>query len=249
MIELGLGLIGIEKPWGHRPGSVPDEKSALDLLANAYNLGIRHFDTAASYGLSEERVGRFLKQLTAAQRDHIFVATKFGEHWHRVRQEPFVDHSYDALRRSLDTSLERLGRIDLLQLHKTTPAVLRSDDVRRAIAYAKSLGVPRWGASVSDPESAAMAVADRDQSWVQLPFNMASPAFGPSIDAAAARGMRVAVNRPFAMGAMLYAHHPVKHEAAFRFILGRGFEGVVLTGTKSVAHLRENIAAFARAAS
>jgi aryl-alcohol dehydrogenase-like predicted oxidoreductase len=247
VIELGLGLIGIGKPWGHAGGAVPGEKETLELLALALELGIRHFDTAASYGVSEERVGRFLAALTAAERGRVFVATKFGEHWDAARQVPFVDHSRDALRRSLDTSLARLGRIDLLQLHKTTPAVLRSDNLRRVIEYARSAGVPAWGASVSDLESAALAAADPDQSWMQLPFNLSSTRFGPAIHAAAARGMKVAVNRPFAMGAMLYGEQPVDRETAFRFILAEHFDGVVLTGTKSAAHLRENVAAFDRA--
>jgi len=33
--------------------------------------------------------------------------------------------------------------------------------------------------------------------------------------------------------------------AAFRFILDRGFTGVILTGTVSLEHLRENFEAFA----
>lgn len=247
MIALGLGLIGIGKPWGHVPGDVPGEAEALRLLEYAMELGIRHYDTAASYGVSEERLGKFLAGLTAAERDLIFVATKFGEHWDVARQQPFVDHTLAALRGSLDTSVERLGRIDLLQLHKTTPEVLRSDDLRRAVEYARSIGIRQWGASVSDLESGEMAVADLGQSWIQLPFNVGSPRFGPVMDAATGRGMRVAVNRPFAMGAMLYAPEFKDRAEAFRFVLRRGFDGVVLTGTKSREHLRENVEAFDRA--
>jgi hypothetical protein len=56
--------------------------------------------------------------------------------------------------------------------------------------------------------------------------------------------MWVATNRPFGMGSMLYGERPVTHEEAFRFVLGHSFTGVVLSGTKSKAHLRENWAAF-----
>jgi aryl-alcohol dehydrogenase-like predicted oxidoreductase len=46
------------------------------LLDAAYALGIRHFDTARSYGLgdAEREVGRFV----ARHRGHVTVATKFG---------------------------------------------------------------------------------------------------------------------------------------------------------------------------
>jgi len=53
-----------------------------------------------------------------------------GEHWDASRGEPYADHSFDALRRSLDASVARLGRIDILQLHKTSPAVLATNPWR-----------------------------------------------------------------------------------------------------------------------
>ena len=110
-VQLGLGLIGIGKPWGHAPAPVPSESEAIALLESAFDLGIRYFDTAPSYGdgVSEERLGRFLKRMPAGQRSQVTVATKFGEHWDRAAGAPYADHSFDALRRSLDESLARLG--------------------------------------------------------------------------------------------------------------------------------------------
>ena len=133
-------------------------------LEHAVELGIRYFDTAPSYGLSEERLGRFLRTLPESIRRELTIATKFGEHWNRGASQPYVDHSYDALRRSLDQSLAHLGRVDVLQLHKTSPEVLESGDLARAWEYARSLGITRLGASVSDLESAALAIAD-PQYW------------------------------------------------------------------------------------
>jgi aryl-alcohol dehydrogenase-like predicted oxidoreductase len=233
--QLGLGLIGIGKPWGHAPKPVPSEAEARGLLEFAYELGIRYFDTAPSYGdgVSEERLGCFLRSLTAEQRAGVTAATKFGEHWDRLRDEPYADHSREALRRSLDGSVERLGRIEILQLHKTTPAALRSADVGRGWEYARSLGIARLGPSVSDLESARMAVEAPEFALVQLPLNRANTTFAPVLEAAARRGMWVAVNRPFAMGQSVGAE-------AFRFILEYEFPGVVLTGSTSREHLRQN---------
>jgi aryl-alcohol dehydrogenase-like predicted oxidoreductase len=235
-VQLGLGLIGIGKPWGVAPHDVPSEADARALLEFAYELGIRYFDTAPSYGdgVSEERLGRSLRGVS-----DVVIATKFGEHWNAAANEPYADHSYDALRRSLDRSVDRLGRIDILQLHKTTPAALASADVARAWDYAESLGIVRLGPSVSDPESAALAIADPRYTVMQLPYNSAHPAFAPAIDAAAARAMWIAVNRPFAMGAIA-----ADKAAAFAFVLSRPFTGAVLTGTTSRDHLAENYAAF-----
>jgi len=242
-IQLGLGLIGIGKPWGHVPHSVPSEAQARELLAGALEMGICYFDTAPSYGdgVSEARLGCFLASLTPAERNRLTIATKMGEHWNADRGEPFADHSFEALRRSLDASLGRLGRIDILQLHKTTPAALASDDVAKGWEYARSLGIVRIGPSVSDGASASLAVADPRYSVMQLPFNQADPSFASILEGARERGMWIAVNRPFAMGALLAE---VDKVSAFRFILDRAFTGVILSGTTSPRHLRENLAAF-----
>jgi aryl-alcohol dehydrogenase-like predicted oxidoreductase len=230
-VQLGLGLIGIGKPWGHTPHGVPSDGEAAGLLEFAFELGIRYFDTAPSYGdgVSEERLGRFLRSMAPDQRALVTAATKFGEHWDANAAAPYADHRFDALRHSLDRSVERMGRIDVLQLHKTTAAVSTSDHVGRAWEYARSLGIARLGASVSDPESARLAWADPTLSVIQLPYNRQFLALAPFIR----KGKWIAVNRPFAMGARVHAD-------AFRFILERRFTGVILTGTTSKAHLREN---------
>lgn len=242
-IQLGLGLIGIGRPWGHVPGEVPSEGEAISFLEYAFQLGFRYFDTAPSYGTSEARLGKFLNSLGASERRQLTIATKFGEHWDSAAQQAFVDHSYDALCRSLDRSAALLGKIDILQLHKTTPAVLASGDLARAWQYAASLGITEVGASVAGVDSARIAV-DGPYKVIQLPYNFVRREMGEIVDQAARRGMWVAVNRPYAMGSMIYDNPDVGKAEAFAFILQRAFTGVILTGTKCKAHLAENLAAF-----
>ncbi|WP_158790731.1 aldo/keto reductase [Granulicella sp. L60] len=243
-LSLGLGLIGIGKPWGHSDDTVPSEKQVRELLETAFTLGIRYLDTAPSYGVSEQRLSEFLSTLTPAKRASLTLATKFGEHWNPDRQEPFVEHSYDILARSLDGSVKRLGHIDLLQLHKTTPEVLRSRDVERAFLYARSLGISNLGASVSDLDSAELALSLHGVSVLQFPLNPASQQFVETARRATESGILVVTNRPFGMGGLLYAEPPLTHQAAFEFLIRQPFDGVVLTGTKSIRHLHENWAAF-----
>jgi len=243
-VEFGLGLIGIGKPWGFANAEVPPERQARELLERAFALGIRYFDTAPSYGISDQRLASFLRSLPGADRATLRIATKFGEHWNAAASEPFVDHSYDALARSLDGSFQRLGRIDILQLHKTTPAVLRSDDLARAWEYARGCGIGALGASVSDLESAEIAIADPALTVLQFPYNVAQQTFEPVLEKAASRGMHIAINRPFGMGKLLYESCPVSKPDAFAYILRKPFRGAILSGTKSPAHLEENYAAF-----
>ena len=72
-------------------------------LETALRFGVNHIDTAADYGASEDRLAPFLRD----HRTEVFLATKTG------------DRTGDAARRSLETSLERMGvdHVDLIQLH------------------------------------------------------------------------------------------------------------------------------------
>jgi aryl-alcohol dehydrogenase-like predicted oxidoreductase len=217
---------------------VPTEPAAREFLDFAFQAGVRYFDTAPSYGSSEERFGEFLSSLTPAGRASITVATKFGEHWDDTRNEPFVDHSYDALARSLERSARRLGRIDVLQLHKTTPEVLRSPDLARAWQFAASLGITAIGPSVSDLDSARLACASGNYNMLQLPLNVLDEKFLPILPDIQTAGLWLAINRPFAMGRTLDG------PAAFRYLLRQPFNGVILSGTKSAIHLAANLEAF-----
>src|SRR5260370_18433971 len=56
--------------------------------------------------------------------------------------------------------------------------------------------------------------------------------------------MKIAINRPFGMGRMLYENRELTKSGAFGFILEKSFEGVILNGTKSPDHLEENSRAY-----
>src|SRR5918992_964432 len=246
-LRLGLGLIGIGRPWGVAKADVPNEADALSLLEDAVQLGVTFFDTAPAYGLSERRLGKFLRGLAKPTRDRIFVATKFGEHWNPMTQSTYVDHSYAALIRSLETSLELLGgRIELVQVHKATVDVLNRDDVQRALEFAASLGVSAFGASASDADTLNHASNSHRFAFVQMPLNAQNTQFAAAADYAVKRGKSVIANRPFAMGDLV---DPKRGSTdgltqAFACICSRVRKGVVLTGTKSSQHLAQNIRAF-----
>lgn len=72
-------------------------------IAQVRAAGVDHFDTAASYGASEDRLRDWLHD----HRPEIFLATKTGE------------RDGSAARAQLEKSLERMGvdQVDLIQLH------------------------------------------------------------------------------------------------------------------------------------
>lgn len=135
MKKMNLGLIG----YGvaqignlYREGT---EENAIEAVNAAWDSGIRYFDTAPHYGLglSEKRLG---KALQGRPRDQFFVSTKVGRelvpnpHYageldidngfavpRTLVRKPSYD--YAGIRRSLESSLERLGldRVDIIYIH------------------------------------------------------------------------------------------------------------------------------------
>jgi len=147
---LGLGTTGLL--------GLPGEKGRREMLERAFDLGVRHYDTAPYYGYGEaERIlGRFIR----TRRDRVTVTTKFGIQPPRVgglstlagmarrmtthlaplrrllakqagrlvRREAFTVN--DA-RRSLEASLKALQTdyIDIYLLHEAGPAETASDEL------------------------------------------------------------------------------------------------------------------------
>ncbi len=126
--ELGFGTA----PLGNLFRPLPDEV-ARETLATAEQAGFGYYDTAPFYGfgLSERRLGDALRR-----RKDIVLSTKVGRllqpvpgpvdetqarHGYATPMpfEPVYDYSYDAVMRSYEESLQRLGlsRIDILYIH------------------------------------------------------------------------------------------------------------------------------------
>ena len=98
-----------------------NERFSRTILDEAYELGVRRFDTARSYasGMAERNLGLFLQ--TIQDRDSIFVSTKaFGGN--NNAQLPL---SRVVLRDSISRSLDalKLNYLDCLYLHNYVPEV------------------------------------------------------------------------------------------------------------------------------
>jgi D-threo-aldose 1-dehydrogenase len=125
--SFGLGGTGLGNMY-----QAVEEDAALELVAAAYQGGVRYFDTAPCYGLglSETRLGRALAGL---KRSRFAVSTKVGyslvplapgeDSWTLWDKSPPMraefDFSYDAAMRSIDGSLERLNldNVDMVAIH------------------------------------------------------------------------------------------------------------------------------------
>ena len=97
-----------------------DGSQTRDVVHAALDAGITLFDTADSYGASEERLGTALR----GARDDVVIATKFGNDVRRRGLSNGEDWgargSRRYLRRAVESSLRRLHTdwIDLYQMHR-----------------------------------------------------------------------------------------------------------------------------------
>ena len=87
---------------------IPADGSTYKAVLEALKVGYRHIDTAAAY-FNEAEVGKAVKD-SGIPREEIFITSKL---W-------LQDYGYEAAKKGIDTSLEKLGSgyIDLYLLHQ-----------------------------------------------------------------------------------------------------------------------------------
>jgi len=96
-----------------------NREDSLATLLKSVDCGINFFDTAWSYGISEE----LIRDAFAGRRDEVVIATKGG--LYRDGKQQFTDGRPDVVRRHCEGSLTRLGtdRVELYYLHAPDPNV------------------------------------------------------------------------------------------------------------------------------
>ena len=122
---LGLGTVKfgrneqVKYPEGFE---IPDEAFLADLLDLARSLGINMLDTAPSYGVSEERLGRLLE----GQRQDWVIVGKVGEEFENGQSS--YHFTPDHFKRSLERSLKRLDTnfLDVLLIHSGPSIIIKT---------------------------------------------------------------------------------------------------------------------------
>jgi len=138
---------------------------AEKVVRYAYEKGINYFDTARSYGDSEEKIGAALKGV----RDKVIIATKT----HQKTKE-------DAARAGLKQSLRNLqtDRIDLVQLHgidsqETLKKAMDPDGSLAALKEAKAQGkIDYIGITGHNPYVLVKAIKTGEFDTVLVPLNI-----------------------------------------------------------------------------
>lgn len=260
--QLGYGSMGLRGPntWGVRVVSDEDADTFLNAVLDA---GINFIDTAPDYGVSEERIGRYL----SSRRGEFYLATKCGCAYVQHEDHIEINHVWekDVVQRNLETSLARLRTdyLDLLQFHGGDAETLQRAGLIDKLLDFKRQGLIRHvGVSSSLPNLPGLIELGVFETF-QIPYSCLAPDHHDLITRAAETGAGIIIRGGVAQGgpeaeiqrpalnevwqkARLDELLPTGMKPAefiLRFTFSHPHCHTTIVGTCNAEHLRENIAA------
>ena len=263
--QLGYGSMGLRGPrtWGVR---VVEEADADKFLNAVLDAGINFIDTAPDYGISEERIGRYI----SSRRDEFYLATKCGCSYTQHEDHIEIDHVWekDVVARNIETSLKRLqcDSIDLLQFHGGDAVTLQKSGLIDLLLQYRDQGVIKFIGSSSKlpnlPDLIDLAVFDT----FQIPYSCLSPEHNELITRAGESGAGIIIRGGIAHGGPdaeiqrpalndvwtaagldeLVSDEMSRAELILRYTLTHPHCDTTIVGTCNHEHLAENLAAAAK---
>jgi uncharacterized protein len=253
-----LGKTGIRLPivsMGVMNADVPG------LIPRSYQLGIRHFDTAAHYqeGRNETMVGAMIKEMGV--RDKVVISTKvLRPGWGRGPGNGAQAHTYTPaeveahFHEEFDRSMKRLqmDHVDILYNHAAdSEADINAEGTLRAMTSLKKDGKARFlGVSSHQPEMAlnlAMKLGVYDVVLVPFNFTLAdNRGLLDAIEKAAASGIGIVAMKTQAGGATRPDHRlgrqlpPASQTALLKWVLRHEAITTAIPGFTTYEQLEEN---------
>lgn len=191
-----FGLTGLEVPllgFGAMQAGDPrlPDAQAARLLHHALDHGLTLIDTARSYGLSEERIGRHL----ARRRDEFVLSTKVG-----YDIEGAEDWTHECVMAGVDAARDRLRAdvIDIVHLHSCGLERLEEGAVVDALERCRAAGKLRVAAYSGDAAPLRFAISSGAFGAVQASLNLCDQQALRPLKEARACGLGTIVKRPLA---------------------------------------------------
>jgi aryl-alcohol dehydrogenase-like predicted oxidoreductase len=237
------------------------EEDAEALLLGALDLGITLLDTARSYGLAEERIGRYLSH----RRTDFVLVTKGG---YGVDLVP--DWTHAAVTRGIERALSvmKTDYLDVFLLHSCPKSVALRDDIMEALDRAVSAGKVRAAGYSGDGDALGAAVRSGRFSCAECSVSLFDQKnLDAIIPSAEARGVGVIAKRALGNAVFTMRFWPEGEHAdywqrmqamqlavprggwvdlAVRFSAFAPGVSAALVGTRDLAHLEEAVDSVAR---
>ncbi|MEU7712433.1 aldo/keto reductase family oxidoreductase [Micromonospora chalcea] len=250
--RFGYGAMQLAGPWVMGPPA--DHDGALAVLREAVALGITHIDTSAAYG--PHVTNRLIREALHPYPESLHVVTKVGADRDQQGGWPTA-RDPESLRRQIRENLETLGveTLDLVNLRLGDAEGPKPGSLAEALETLVALqqeGVIRHlGLSNVTPEQVAEAQTVAPIVCVQNQYNLAHRGDDDLIDDLARQGVAYVPFFPLggftplqssALSAVAERLGATPMGVALAWLLRRSPNILLIPGTKSVAHLRENVA-------
>jgi aryl-alcohol dehydrogenase-like predicted oxidoreductase len=208
MEKRSLGKTGMEVTvLGFGGAEIGHENAPYDqverLLNSALDAGLNVVDTAECYPNSEDMIGRAI----GARRNEYVLFTKCGH----AAGFDLPDWDPRMLEQQIDRSLQRLrtDRVDLVQLHSCSKAILEKGDVIDVLRRARDAGKTRFIGYSGDHEDAVFAVQSGAFDTLQTSVSIADQeSIDLTLPLAKERSMGVIAKRPIANAAWKTGSRP-----------------------------------------
>jgi len=228
---LSLGGQGSLENQGNRDNN-------LQIIQEAYRMGINYFDTSPVYGPSEEFYGEVIPPF----RKNIFLATKSD------------DRTRDGSIKLLEKSLKRLKTdyIDLWQVHhidsdKDVDLILQKDGALKAFSEMKEQGVVKFIGLTghAHPDLLLKLMKEFHFDTVLCPVNSADANMKPSfldtvVVEANKQNMGIIGMKVFAQGFIFHPDGIVNPSDPLMFSMSQPISTIIV-GHDSISQLRENV--------
>lgn len=222
--RIGLGLAAIGRPGyinlGHgedlsgKQNAAALEEHTLQILDEAWKLGIRYFDAARSYGRAEKFLGSWLRGRNIPEQE-VHIGSKWGytytANWQvKAPEHEVKHHSLSQLDKQREESNLLLGGyLKLYQIHSVTleSGVLENrlvlDRLHALRMHGMHIGLTVSGTRQGDAIRKALEIEyDGEQLFetVQATFNVLEQSAGPALQEAYAAGLGVIIKEGLANG-------------------------------------------------
>ncbi len=250
--RFGYGAMQLAGPGVLGPPA--DRDGALAVLREAVDLGITHLDTAGAYG--PRVTNELIREALHPYPDTLHVVTKAGASRDEQGGWP-VERRPDQLRRQIDDDLETLGldALDLVHLRLGDGSGRREGSLAEAFETMAALQqeglVRQLGLSNVTARQVAEARSIAPVVSVQNMYNLAHRDDDELIDRLAADSIAYVPWFPLggfsplqseALSAVAARLGTTTIAVALAWLLRRSPNVLLIPGTSSVAHLRENVA-------
>ena len=253
--RLGYGAMQLAGP--HVWGPPKDRAAAVAVLREAIELGVNHIDTSDFYG--PHVTNQIIREALHPYRDGLTIVTKIG-FMRGADQSWLPAASPRQLRDAVHDNLRNLGLDVLDVVNLRAPGMAGPDGSSLAEPLAALVQLQREGLvrhiGLSNVDAGQVAEAQRISPivCVQNHYNLAHRADDALIDTLAVQGIAYVPFFPLGgfsplqsdtLNQVAAALQATPMQVALAWLLQRAPNMLVIPGTSSVAHLRENVAAGA----